>query len=282
MNRIGVVLVNYKTINETNKTIKMYSRMNTISKIVVVNNSLENMNVFFRNKKTEIIEIRENIGYSKANNIGAKRLIQLGAEYIIISNSDISIDEKSIINSINYLKENKKMAAISPRMLNEKGEKEYLKYYPLGLFRIVIRIFMSERELDRITEKKLKIINNCVTQKSIPGSFTIIKSDAFKKFNGYDEKVFLYREEEILAKRIDNIDMYECICVDNFYIHKHKYSNENSAIKLKRLNLVLESERYYFKNYVNHNLFSNMLVNILQRIYIISRKVVWRIYDIKK
>ena len=284
MSRVGVVLVSYNNFDETITCVRMYQMMKSISSIVVVFNAssdnlkelvdnltdTDNCTFFFEN---------ENIGYSRGNNIGIEYLINVeNVDYIIVSNSDVWVEEKTIQKCIIKLCEND-LGAVAPYMKDINGNTIPLRWMRFGYTRILLRILFSERFLDRITQHLCKRLNGTVIQSFLPGSFLVFNKQTLEDIEGFDESVFLYREEEILGERLKEKGYKEAVVEDCFFIHNHNYSLETVEEKIKRNKLVMQSELIFFKKYMHSNWFQMIWVRLLQSLYEVSRKFVWKITD---
>ena len=269
-NKVGVILVNYHTVDDIVRIVNKYSAFSIISNIVIVNNdTLEKEKVQLdriKSNKIHIIYEKQNIGYSKGNNIGIKYLNKIGIDYVIISNSDIDVDENTIINLVNDLSNNKKIGAIAPRMKNADGYLVPLRYIPLGYKRLFLQVFINN--LDLKNEKKLLSDENGITiQSFLPGSFFICTMEALLKCEMFDPNVFLYREEEILAKRLNEVGYLVGVDTHFSYVHNHQYNKESLAKVIRGKNMEHKSERYYFKKYMNSNIIQMLYVFIFECLY---------------
>lgn len=287
MNKTGVVLVCFHTPEETLSCAMMYAAMNCINHIVIVDNETteESRTVFksIKHEKIEVLYQNKNWGYSKGNNIGIDFLIgQYGIENIIISNSDVEINEKSVSVCIEELNNNAELGAIAPLMKAPDGKNYPLRFIELGYLRIFLRILFPEMKIDGFTQKYCVSQNNIVYQSFLPGSFFVLKCDAIEKCNGFDERIFLYREEEILGKKMKLLGYQIAVCTDCFFVHNHSYKEETAELKTNRNKIVMRSERVYFQEYMKSNKFQMIYVNIMQNIYLFTRNLGWRFKDMLK
>lgn len=276
MGNIGVVLVNYHKDEEIISITKKYEAYNSIAKIIIVNNDYKKNSDKLSQISTEkviVINHKENLGYSKGNNIGIKYLINnYQCNQIIISNSDIEIDEETIVKLSENLNEYKNiLGAIAPRMKNEFHKVIPLRYIPLNFLRIFLRIFFSENFIDRCSERFIEHDKNIYYQSFLPGSFFMVNTEAMLRSGCFDENIFLYREEEILGKRMNEKGFKLGILHDRFYIHNHKYSSESLKYLTKHLEMVFKSEKYYFDKYINSSIYSHITVAIFQKLYLYTR-----------
>lgn len=85
--------------------------------IIVDNNSMDNTCKIIKEKykNVKLIELKENIGFSKANNVGLKHS---NGEYIFFLNPDVIFIQEIIENMRKKLIENDNIGIISPKLLN--------------------------------------------------------------------------------------------------------------------------------------------------------------------
>lgn len=278
--KIGLVLINFYS----EKAILDYFLRNNIvslcDEIVIVNNGSDSEKEFECIKKISdkitIINAGGNIGYAKANNIGIRELINKKVDYIIISNNDVEVCRNSVLACIEVLKKRNKIGAVAPRMQNADGTTVPLRYIPLGYKRLFLRVFIPETFIDNKTQSKLSMSNGVIEQSFLPGSFFVISAKAAKDCNGFDSGTFLYREEEILNKRLSKLGYKQAVLVNYCYKHLHKYKQESAKSRFKSCRILMESERLYFKKYLNANNFQMGLVCLLQWMYVGVRYLSWK------
>ena len=170
MTNISIIIVNYKS---TDKTLKFIEKIPSIYKIVIVDNSGD------RNLKKKIklenhikiIEI-ENFGYGSAINSGRKII---DTKYFFAFSPDLEgVDKKFFDIFEEAIKSDLKFGALGPRFTNVKEK--------------------SHRQSD--IRKKVGKINE------ISGAAILLNTEAFDAINGFDEKIFLFFEENDLCARI--------------------------------------------------------------------------------
>ncbi len=286
MPRIGVVIVSYNNFDETITCVRMYQMMKLISSVVVVFNAAtegikkEVDNLTDIDKCVFLFE-DENLGYSKGNNIGIDYLInEEDSDYIIISNSDVWVEEKTINECIAKLCENN-LGVVAPYMKDPNGNIIPLRSLEFGYMRLLLRIVISERFMDRVTQHRCEKQNGIVLQSFLPGSFLVFKRQALEDIKGFDDKVFLYREEEILGERLKKKGYRGAVVENCYFIHNHNYSAETAEEKIKRNKLVMQSEIIFFKEYLHAGTIQMIWVRLLQFVYGLSRTIAWKIIDKK-
>ena len=170
--------------------------------IVIDNNSSDNTTEIVSNKYplATLIKNKKNCGYGRANNIGLRATT---TPYALILNPDAFIFEEDLAKIINMMDKNSEIAIGAPVLLNS---------YPAS-------------ENDRLNE--IKIINNNLIRdfgdfksvKYIIGACEVLRMDFFKKIGFFDEKIFLYYEDDEICYRTILNNKICAICVDALAYH---------------------------------------------------------------
>ncbi len=259
-----IIVLVYRNVEDLKECIDSIYKNIFSSKIIVVNS-------FYDEKsKKKIQEVAErkgcifinvpNKGYSYGNNRGieyAKKHFVF--DYIIISNPDITIekfDEETIDSNKDY-------GIIAPKIVTKSGKlqnpicvyknrlSEKLIYYGLKknsklLFVIGIAITKIMRAITIKIQKK-----STYQIFAAHGSFVIItKASIEKLYPVYDENLFLFAEEGVLAYKSARLGIKTGQF--NSIIIKHK---EDSCMKLSNLSINEELKKaniYYYENYVKN------------------------------
>jgi len=112
--KLAAVVVFYNPSNKNIKNIDNY--IDIIDKLYVVDNSEDNDIKIESNKKIEYIKLGENKGIAYALNIGAKKAIEDGYNYLLTLDQDSKMNKKIIENMLSFLKNTKEknIGLISP------------------------------------------------------------------------------------------------------------------------------------------------------------------------
>ena len=282
------VVLNYNDSERTTKFLNDVKTYNSIDEIVVVDNCSTDSSLDIlkkqESKKIKIIKALENKGYGAGNNIGIKYIInKYKKANIFISNPDIVVKEETIINMCNVLNDNKTIGMCAPNILQDgkifrgwkilSPIKSAFLYFP-GVYRHAFnnndpKYFYEKDKYDT----KMTYVD------VVTGCFFAIKSDVIKKINYFDENIFLYNEEEVIAKKLKDINLLTAILNSETVIHEHSVSINKSMSSLKKVKIANKSRIYYQKKYNNANLFellichiTNFLILVKEFINIILRK----------
>ncbi len=183
-----------------------------------------------------------NKGYGAGNNVGCKYALEkYSFKYLIISNPDVIIDkiDYRIIDEINadifgveiVNKKNKKQNPFMPynikwldklKYWSYKYDNYYLAIFICGIFSIIRKLFSLVFILSR---RKWAYVY------AIHGSFVILRRSAVENlFPLYNEKIFLFAEEEYLAQKAKKHN------IKTIYIPSLKvFHKEDGSISLEKI-----------------------------------------------
>ncbi len=150
---ISIIIINYNTFEMTCKCIESLYKYNdgfSYEIILVDNASVEcDANLFLEKfPSIHLIISKENLGFAGGNNLGIQSAT--GA-YILLLNSDTELIENSILLCLNYMKANKKIGVLSPKLIFPDGTHQAVaqrfpsvKYQFMELFRLQ-KLFSKNR-----------------------------------------------------------------------------------------------------------------------------------------
>ena len=145
----------------------------------------------------------ENKGFGNGHNFAFKKFnILNNYEYNIILNPDISFKKNTLKKLLKFLKENPKVGALMPKIVNTDGTLQFARRcLPKPSHLIQKRLFPNSKLAN---EYELKFYEPKVPIEliGICGCFMLIKLDIIKKIGLFDERFFMYFEDFDLARRI--------------------------------------------------------------------------------
>lgn len=257
MKKFAFVILHYYTIEDTKKCVmSILEKCNNVN-IVIVDNASPNgtgkelENLYKDNGNIKVIINEENLGFAKGNNIGFKYAKEkLNADFIIMCNNDTYLLQDNFLDLIENEYENSEFAVLGPQILLPNNEinpvvkqlpsLNQLKKQLRGIIlEYITNILYINRiyKLIKVTSKnillKLKLKESIENKDNVKlryenivlhGSFLIFSKKYIEKFDGLDDRTFLYREEELLALRLKKNNL------KSVYNPKIKiFHNEDSA-----------------------------------------------------
>ncbi len=256
----AIVVLNYNDHENTLKYVNVLKNYDVVDKIIVVDNHSTIKNEIkilkeIESEKVEVISSDKNGGYAYGNNIGLRYLEKIGNyEFVAISNPDVYVDENTIKECIKYLNESKKVAIVSPRMnfINGPARRAaWKKRTPIidianstRLTEVILYPFFKSGEYSKKDYQKDNLKVDCIA-----GSFFIAKYDSLKKVDFFDEKTFLFYEEDILGERIRQAGLEIHILNNLKFMHYDSQTIGKLMSIFKKQDILFDSRIYYQKNY---------------------------------
>lgn len=276
--KLGMCIVNYNDYKTTKRLIDNIINYKCLDKIVVVDNkSTDNSLINLKkleSKKIKIIASNKNGGYSYALNIGCKYLIEEFKELtIIVSNSDIIIDsENDLIQLAKIVSDNR--VVVAPTIIEGNNLNRGWKI-PKPTDDILQNIFYFHRYF----KKKIMYPDNYYHKKLskvevVSGSFFLINSKHLENINYFDDKVFLYYEENILGVKTKKAGKSMVVVNDIDVVHDHSVTIDKSLKAIKKYDILKQSQ-YYFEKYYNK---ANWLQLLLLKITTFITRIVLLFY----
>lgn len=255
MEKIGIVLLNYNSTQETIECLKSLDTMHTDKYAVVIavvdNNSspeeVEKLNDFFReyifknpNIQINFVENAKNFGFSGGCNIGIRYVLDENCDYVLILNNDTIVDKNFLIELIEALKENPKYAIAVPKIYFAPGyefHKDRYKKDELGKVFWYTGGIMDwknmighHRGVDEVDHGQYDVREKV---EYATGACLLVRSDVLKKVGLFDEKYFLYYEDSDLSMRVKRKGFSILYVPTAVVWHKNAGSTGGSGSKLQ-------------------------------------------------
>ena len=222
---VSIILVNYKTSNLVFDVVKSIKEKSSgfSYEIIVVDNSISeaeyNALAVLNSSNIHVIDAKDNLGFGKANNLGAKMakgryLYFLNTDTLLINNAIYELidyldnhENVGVVGSNLYTKELKPNCSFNPYEKNVRSDKK-----GTSLFTLSKKYIFNKRIDFNYTDKPKKIDGYVI------GASLMIRKDIFDELGGFDKDIFMYAEESLLCYRV----IHEC--------HKEIYNVPSSKI----------------------------------------------------
>jgi len=213
MTKIFVSILNYNGNKDTHACLQSLEEVekqeSEINVVVVDNASREKFtdDEKYKNFSLKIIRSEINLGFSGGQNLGIKYSLENGADYIVILNNDVLLDKNLIVELLKTFDE-KDCGIISPKIYFAKGHEFHKDRYQsedLGKviwyaggkmdWQNVIASHIGVDEVDKGQYQNVKEIDFA------SGCCEMIKKEVFEKAGFFDDRYFLYYEDNDLSQR---------------------------------------------------------------------------------
>ena len=285
---IATIIVGYKNEALTTAYIQQELSKFTVENIVIlVNNSStpascryfeksvgacviqSDFSDFQPSKRIYVIDVKENLGFAKANNLGVDfvRTFFPEIEYVLFSNNDIRIVDANVVDVlISKYETVKGIGIIGPNILCVDGKRQT----PMP----ECSLWHGVRSdlLYLLTHIRLKDHGDdyCVTAQegfhyTFSECFFVSRVKDFVACGMMDPHTFLYAEGNILSERMSRIGLGYYFVPSVSVIHDNgtttrKHVGSNTAL------MMAESNAYYYKHYRGYSSFSVAFYLLLAKV----------------
>jgi GT2 family glycosyltransferase len=222
--------------------------------ILVDNNSSDGTQEAIRKesffKYIHFIENKENVGFSKGNNIGVSHA---KGKYILFLNSDTTVEDTGIRKMVSFMEKNSQIGICGGRLKNTDGS-----YQPsAGVFYSIPNVTLMLIGGERLG--KLRFSPEKETSVDwVSGAMMMSEKSFFEKIGMFDEHIFMYVEDMELCFRVKKVGKKVLFYPSCTIVHvSHGSSNRSFAIVQIYKGIVYFYKKH--KNYVSYLLVKGLL-----------------------
>lgn len=278
----GIVIVNYNDYKTTKRLIDNIRDYKVFDKIVIVDNkssdnSLKELKKL-ENKRIVVIDSGENKGYSYALNVGCKYLIDKYKECkIIVSNSDIIIQSENDIKDLFELVKGKNVI-VGPTIIEGNNlNRGWILPKPMDDVAMNILGLYKKYQKRHLMYQDSYYNKDISKVGTVSGCFFAISSKHLEEMGYFDENVFLYYEENIMGVKTRDLGKNIIVANNIDVIHDHAVSIDKSLKRIKKYD-ILKNSQYYFEKTYNHaskgELFLLRLTNKITRAILLIKYMI--------
>lgn len=155
----------------------------------------------------KIIQNTENIGFTKANNLGIK---EAKGRYIFILNSDTELSGGSLDEMVGFLDKNPCCGILGPKLLDREGKIQLsCRAFPsysaafFNRYSLLTRMFPHSKYADIYL--KANCSHDTIQEVDwVSGAAMVIRKECLLDIGNFDEAFFLYCEDTDICKRANN------------------------------------------------------------------------------
>ena len=264
---LAFVVLHYGAIKDTIECVKsIREKVDTKEyRIIIVDNASPDgsyqqlVSLYAEDHDIRLVQNETNLGFAKGNNVGIRiARNEFDPKFVVVLNNDICLIQNNIKQILNQYYEQYRYAVLGPLVLtkdgnyhsNPKGNKIMSKTEAERAIRRAKRILLLHRvclsnfylKLEKVKNKFLSKNKDTVLwgkyitpqqNRILHGCFLVFSPHFFEQFDGFDERTFLYMEEEILYKHLMDKGLTTLYCPEMTVFHKEDASTD-AALKLTR------------------------------------------------
>jgi len=263
---LSIIIVNYKSEEFLRNCLK--SILRNISgcsfEIIVIDNEANGKAKEMIEKqfpKVKILENKENLGFGKANNQGAK--VARG-NILLFLNPDILIKKNIFHEIINTFNSDKNIGIISPELVLANASPQLWSCGKReNFYQLIKSKFFSKPDTSNLSKEQIKV-------EWVSGAALAIKKKIFKQINGFDEKFFMYFEDRDLCRRVGNLGYKTMVLLKLKVIH---LGGQAPILNKRRKKIYYQSQNYYWRKH--YGLLKSLLMRLIRwpyKFYILNIK----------
>ncbi|MDD3305670.1 MAG: glycosyltransferase family 2 protein [Acetobacterium sp.] len=227
---LSIIIVNYRTEELTSNCIDSVIKSNTKGlnyEIILIDNASEDGSIEAIEKQfpeVKIIKNTENLGFSKANNIGIEAST---GEYLLLLNSDTIVDLNTLKDAMAFIRDHKHIGALGCKVLLPSGKLDPAckRSFPTplnGLYHS-LNLDMAFPESTRFGAYNLTYVdeNKTCSIDCIMGAFMLVPRTVIDVVGMLDEDFFMYGEDIDWCYRIKQAG-YQIMYYPEVRIFHHK------------------------------------------------------------
>lgn len=253
--RLSIVTLNYKKVDLTINCVKsLYTQFgekfedNAIELIIVDNasgdGSVEVLNKTIHQEKYKNIRVlanSENAGFGKGCNLGAK---DAKGKYILFLNNDTIINNKGILEMVDFLDIHPEASILGGRLCNMDGSLQSStgNFYTIPRVIMLLLGFQRYKLMDNGPKKISKV-------DWIKGGFFMIRAEVLRKLKGFDENIFMYTEDMELCYRAQKAKYATYFYPQAKILHVDQGSSNRTFAVIN----IYENLLYFYKKHRSNN-----------------------------
>ena len=272
--KIAIIILNYNSSADCRKCISYLKQQVGIEQeiIIVDNSSTVNerkaVETLCKEQGCTFIANGENRGYNAGNNVGLRYAAEKGYEYALIANPDMEFPQKNYLATlIETMRANEDVVVCGSDIVGPDGTHQS----PMGRdgnwrssFAWIRDIFRKKRQSDAYD-----FIDNHKESHychKVSGCCFMIKTSFLKEINFFDEKVFLYCEEAILSRQVEQAGKKMYYLATSQAVHRH--INNEKGDPVRRFKVWGKSRCYFIDRYSNDHWFGKQLAKLSMKMYV--------------
>lgn len=233
---IGIVIANWngeKLIDKCLLSLKNQS-FKDFKVYIVDNNSKDNsINIikgYKENISIDLVEMNYNSGFAPANNIGIKKAIDEGCNYILTLNNDVEVPEDSLAKAMEFIEHNKEFDVFQLFMINYF---ERNKCDAAGLVfneKLIPSQVGYREEIKDVISREFNIEGACAGA----AIYSAKALEKVKLHNGdyFDGNFFAYYEDVDLSLRLKRAGFKSTVLKESIVYHMHSATgNKTNGFK---------------------------------------------------
>lgn len=251
---VAVIILNYNSSADCKKCVSFLKRQQQVElEIVVVDNNSRPaektaVEQLCQGEGCTFIPVRENQGYNAGNNIGLRYAAKKGYKYALIANPDMEFPQTDYASKmVQTMEEDEDIVVLGTDIIGADG----IHQNPMkpdggwtSSFSWLTVLFKKKLEDAYDFIDNFQVNHYCG---KVGGCCLMVRISFIRELGYFDENVFLYCEEAILAKQVEQANKRMYYQANVQAVHRHIKSEKGNPIP--RLKVWMKSRLYFERKY---------------------------------
>lgn len=261
MINVCVIIVTYNGLHWIDKCIGSLQRSSLQPKIIIVDNASTDdtcKKIQEQYSEVHLIQLKDNIGFGRANNVGIKEAYGFGATNFFLLNQDAWVESDTIEKLATMQNKNPEFAILSPMHLNGQGTA--LDYnFSIYIVPFACPNLYSDFCLDMVADKAYEV-------DFVNAAAWLLTRECIEKVGGFNPSFFHYAEDDNYIQRVHyyklKVGIYPLYKIFHDRENRSSPSSEDHLEKFKRASIMKYSNPFSNKNITKDK--RHLQISILQ------------------
>lgn len=191
--KVSIMILNWNGKEDTIECLESLGQVDYPNyEIVLVDNGSTDGSVeYFRDKypAVEIIENEDNLGFAEGNNVGIKKVVERGTDYILLQNNDTIVDPHFLKELVRVIESDTDIGVVGPTIFHYNERKKIQAAGAKVFWYIGRACHLGKNKVYDKKRNKIKEVDY------ITGCSLLARSELFDKIGYLNKDYFAYWEE---------------------------------------------------------------------------------------
>ncbi len=265
---LSVVIVNYKVRYFLELCLQSVqdALVDISSEIIVVDNASDDGSCQMVQQRFPIVNLiqnEENLGFSKANNIG---VAQAQGKYVLILNPDTVVANDTFSKVLEYAKTQNNFGALGVKLIDGIGN--FLPESKRGIPTPRVSFYkLFGKDVNKYYANHLNE-NESGKVDILVGAFMLMERNVYNEVGGFDETYFMYGEDIDLSYKILKKGLQNYYYSGTQVIH---YKGESTVKDAKYLHYFVDAMKIFYTKHFSSNVFYDFMMSLGMKLWYVLK-----------
>lgn len=269
---LGVVIISYLSDDLTVRFVREELTKITVPyRVVVVANGYDAARAqqLAERIPEAVVLPAENRGFAAGNNLGVKWLEDHDRpSHILLTNNDIRFRSERVVETlVETAVSHPEAGAVGPEIIgpdgNRQGPEPYMSLWDRYVWMYLSTPFLSAGKKRERFALDYPSWAEAGFHYKLSGAFLLVDAEAFREAGRFDERTFLYGEENILSDRLARIGRKMYFDPSVTVLHDHGQTIGRHHGDRERALMQFDSMACYYRNYRGYSAFSVLVCKVV-------------------